>query len=134
MKKLLLVLVVVAAAGLGWTYKMKSDSRYSLADLNEIASGANKSLPVNVDAATRLDRVVAHEGVLEKQYTLVANRRSEVDVADFEKKMSEALIAESCANEQSRKLYKAGVSEWFTYLDMTGESIANVKIGQANCS
>lgn len=134
MKKLLLVLVVVAAAGLGWTYKMKSDSRYSLDDLNRIASGANKSLPMMVDAATRLDRVVAHEGVLEKQYTLVANRRSELDVSNLEKQMSEALVSQSCANEQSRKLYKAGVSEWFTYLDMNGEAIATVKIGQENCS
>jgi len=134
MKKLLLVLVVVAAAGFAWTYKMKSDSRYSLADLNGIASGANKSLPVMVDAATRLERVVAHESALEKEYTLIANRRSEVDVSSFETKMSEALVAQSCSNEQSLKLYKAGVSEWFTYLDMNGEAITTVKIGQENCS
>lgn len=134
MKKLLLVLVVIVAAGLAWTYKMKSDSRYSLDDLNGIASGANKSLPMMVDSATRLERMVAHEGVLEKQFTLVANRRAEIDVASFEKQVSESLVAQSCANKQSVTLYKAGVSEWFTYQDMNGEAIATVKIGQENCS
>jgi hypothetical protein len=134
MKKLLLVLVVVAGVGLAWTYKMKSDTRYSLAKLNDIASGANKSLPTMMDAATRLERVVAHEGALEKQYTMVANRRSEIDIPSFEKQMSAALVAESCANKQSLSLYKAGVSEWFTYLDMNGEPIATVKIGKENCA
>jgi len=134
MKKLLLVLVIVAGAGLAWTYKMKSDAGYSLAELNDIASGANKSLPAMVDAATRLDRVIAHEGVLEKQYTLVASRLPEIDTAGFETQMSAALIAESCANKQSRTLYKAGVSEWFSYQDMNGQPVATVKIGQENCS
>jgi hypothetical protein len=133
MKKLLLVLVVVAGAGLAWTYKMKSDSAYSLDDLNGIATGANKSLPAMMDEATRLDRVVAQEGVLEKQYTLVSTRRADIDTASFEKQMSESLVAQSCANEQSRKLYKAGVSEWFTYVDMNGETIATFKIGKADC-
>jgi hypothetical protein len=65
---------------------------------------------------------------------MVANRRSEIDIPSFEKQMSAALVAESCANKQSLALYKAGVSEWFTYLDMNGEPVATVKIGKENCA
>lgn len=134
MKKMLLFLSVVAASGLAWTYKMKSESRYSLEELNAIALEASKALPVMVDATTRLERVVAHDGVLEKQYTLVSARLVDVDAVSFNRQMSASLISQSCANEQSRTLYKAGVSEWFTYSDVGGNVIATFKVGRDSCS
>ncbi len=134
MKKILLVLAVVAVAGFGWTYKMKSEATYTLEELNSIASAANKALPVMVDDATRLERVVAHEGVLEKQYTLLTLRHADLNVVEFESKMFASLVTQSCANEQSRSLYSAGVSEWYTYSDMNGEIINTFKISKSSCS
>lgn len=134
MKKKLFILGIVAGTALAWTYKMKLETKYSIKELNAIALEANKTLPTMVDSMTRLERVKAHKDTLEKQYSLTTIRLADLDVTAFNKQMSGLLIGQSCANEQSRALYKAGVSEWFTYADMNGDEIATIKIDQSNCS
>jgi hypothetical protein len=108
-------------------------AQYSLKDLQGIAAGANKTLPVMVDAETRLDAVVASEGRLEKRYTLVSSQTSDALVQSLKTKLFPMLKAESCKNSQSLGLYRSGVSEAFTYSDKNGKLIATYIIGKSSC-
>ena len=134
-KKLVVVFLIVLGGGLAWTYYMKKqvDSRYSLKSLQEIAKGADASLPILVDATTRLDKVTASEKVLEKHYTLIGVQESTVDKTAFKEAMSKPLREQSCANSQSKILYQNGVSEWYTYYDENHNLLATVKVNLASC-
>jgi hypothetical protein len=134
-KKLVVVFLLVVGAGLAWTFAMKKDveSRYDLALLQDIANGANKTLPVMVDEITRLEKVSASDDLLEKHYTLVNTNVSNLNVADINNQLSKILTELSCGNAQSIKLYKNGVSEWFSYKDGNGNHITTVKINASNC-
>ena len=136
MKKILVfVFLIVLGAGLAWTYYMKKqvDSRYSLKSLQEIAKGANATLPVLVDAQTRLDKVSASEKVLEKHYTLIGVQESAVNKVTFMEAMTKALREQSCVNSQSKDLYQHGVSEWFSYSDENHNLLATIKINLSSC-
>lgn len=113
--------------------KMEVDSRYNLKSLEKIAYDANKHLPTMVDEATRLEKVVAQEKVLEKQYTLVNSGINQIDVLKFEQNISKILKEQSCVNEQSITLYNNNVTEWFTYFDKNGALIATIKVNNSSC-
>ena len=137
MKKILVaVLLIVGAFGFYRVYVMKTAIavRYPLSELKAIAIEANKNLPVMVDQLTRLDSVVAHEGILEKRYSLVSTRLSDVNVGEFTAKISPILISESCRNKQSLNLYASGISESLTYSDMEGQKISTITINKKSCS
>jgi len=135
MKKLFLLLVIIAGIGLSWTFIMKKEveSRYSLTALQRIADGANKNLPVMIDKLTRLEKVSASDNVLEKHYTFTESEISDLDLVNVKSQLSKILVEQSCANAQSTTLYKNGVSEWFTYQDRNGENIVTIKIGLNDC-
>ena len=98
MKKVLAgLLLVVVVVGLGRVYFMKAAlaSRYSLSDLQEMAAEANKSLPIMVDQATRLDTVVASEHRLEKRFTLVSTTTSSTLRTDLTAKLYPMLKSQS---------------------------------------
>ena len=137
MKKILVaVLLIVGAFGFYRVYVMKTAiaARYPLSELKAIAIEANKNLPVMVDQLTRLDSVVAHEGILEKRYSLVSTKLSDVNVGEFTAKISPILISESCRNKLSLNLYASGISESFTYSDMEGQKISTITINKKSCS
>ncbi len=137
MKKFLIALLaIVAVAGLGWVYYMKTaiSSNYSLNDLERIAVETNKSLPTMVDSQTRLDTVVASERLLEKRYTLVAAQASTELSDELATKLFPMLKAQSCQNKQSMNLYQSGVSEAFTYSDMNGKLIATLTVNRKSCN
>ncbi len=137
MKKFLIALLaIVSVAGFGWVYYMKTAiaSRYSLNDLQRIAVETNKSLPTMVDSHTRLDTVVAAEGLLEKRYTLVAAQASTALSDELATKLFPMLKAQSCQNKQSMNLYQSGVSEAFTYSDMNGKLIATLTVNKKSCN
>jgi hypothetical protein len=136
MKKVLVgLLLIVAAVGLGRVYFMKAAlaSRYSLNDLQKIAAEANKSLPIMVDQATRLDAVVASEHRLEKQFTLVATTASSTLREDLTSKLYPMLKSQSCQSSVSMNLYQSGVTEAFTYFDMNGDQIASFTVDKSAC-
>lgn len=137
MKKILLpLLVLVVGAGLAWTFYMKKEvsERYSLSELQSIADGASKTLPIMVDEITSFERVTADEKLLEKHYKLVSIEKSGLDLERFKDQMTRALIDQSCANTQSLNLFSSGVKEWSTYYDKNNEHILTVKIGSEDCA
>ncbi len=136
MKKILFgFLVVVLVVGFGRVYYMKSQlaSRYSLQDLQKIATGANKTLPVMIDQQTKLNEVVAADRLLEKRYTVVGAAASEALRNEIENKLFPLLKTQSCQNKQSMNFYNSGVAEAFTYSDMNGKHIATLRIDKSSC-
>ena len=137
MKKILLpLLVLVVGAGLAWTFYMKKEvaERYSLSELQNIAEGASKTLPIMVDEMTSFEKVTADEKLLEKHYKLVLIEKSGLDLEKFKDQMTRILIDQSCVNSQSLNLFASGVSEWSTYYDKNDEHILTVKISSKDCS
>lgn len=137
MKKIILIVfLVVLAMGVGRIYYMKKDiaGRYSQNDLEKIAIESNKSLPVMIDQQTRLEKVVALQRGLEKRYTLVSATYSEELRSQLSSKLFPVLKEQSCRNSQSLNLYRSGVEETFTYMDMNGRQIASFTVGKASCS
>jgi hypothetical protein len=86
-----------------------------------------------VDAGTRLEKITASEGVLEKHYTLIGVHESTIDKVAFQEAMTKALREQVCVNSISQKLYKNGVSEWFSYSDEDNQLLVTVKLNLASC-
>jgi hypothetical protein len=137
MKKILIgLLAIVAIVGLARFYYMKGvlAARYSLSDLQGMAAEANKTLPILVDAETRLDKVVASEHLLEKRYTLISAQASNELTDKLTSKLFPILKTQSCQNKQSMNFYQSGVSEAFTYSDMNGKPIATLTVNKSSCN
>lgn len=137
MKKVLLpLLVLVIGAGTAWTFYMEKEvaERYNLSELQGIAEGASKNLPVMVDEITSFEKVTADEKLLQKHFKLVSIEKSGLDLEKFKDQMTRLLIAQSCVNSVSLNLFASGVSEWSTYYDKNDEHILTVKINSKDCS
>lgn len=137
MKNILIgLLAIVAIAGLARFFYMKGAlaARYSLSDLHDMAEEANKTLPVMVDPQTRLDKVVASDHLLEKQYTLISAQTSSELTDKLTTTLFPILKAQSCQNKQSMNFYQSGVSEAFTYIDMNGKPIATLTVNKSSCN
>ena len=136
MKKFLLpLLILVVGVGLARTYYMKKEvaERYTLSELQGIAEGASKNLPMMVDEITSFERVTAAEKLLEKRYKLISVEKSGLDIANFRDQMTTILVDQSCKNSQSLNLFNSGVSEWSSYYDKNDELIVTVKISSESC-
>lgn len=102
--------------------------------LDRLANQINKSLPLEVDKHTRLDKVT-HETArqLTYHYTIVTLRSTDVNKADFEKAMQPELKKKLCESNEMKNLLKSGVSIAYSYRGNDVQPVGNFKYIPSDC-
>ena len=102
--------------------------------LVETASDLSRSLPLQVDAETRLDRVTAGPGRrLNYRYTLVNRARAGMDIEAFNANMQPLLRTSICGKAGMQALLKNGVTLVYDYVGSDGKLVSMIEILPWHC-
>ncbi len=102
--------------------------------LVETASDLSRSLPLEVDAETRLDSVTAGPGRrLNYRYTLVKRARASMDIESFNANMQPLLRTSICGKAGMQALLKNGVTLVYHYLGNDGKLVSMIEILPHHC-
>lgn len=94
-----------------------------------VASDMNKTLPIMVDKATRLDNTIAGPGnKFSYFFSLVEFAKADVDIEHFRQKMRPKLIAAYRSSPQMKSFRDHNVVLDYQYRDKAGEFICNLVI------
>lgn len=104
-------------------------------ELAKAVALANQQLPMQVDAATRLDRVslgLNHD--LMYHYTLVEYHAQGKNVFDIDiEGLKERVIPQACANTSSRSFLDEGITVVYRYSDNDGHEILKAFVQPNDC-
>lgn len=92
--------------------------------LQAVADEVNKTVPKQIDSATRLDRAVAGPGKT-LSYVYTVNRA----LNDADKKgLTESVSRKSLATPEMQWMYDAGVTVWYKYNDPAGKPVLEIPV------
>lgn len=142
MKRLLVVLVAVGAAIVGWSVAggvvrslRKSDADpKAVANLLRIASDLNQYTPMMVDSETEWINTGAEQGVIIYNYRLVHLDQSQVSGADLEATLSPGVVNAACTNPKTRERFlDRGVAMRYSYYDQTRHLMTSFDVTRSKC-
>lgn len=123
-------LVLVAAGATARVQELNARAEQVSAKLDEL----NRGLPRIVEEGTRLDRIEIDGDRIIYRLTLVDLTADEIDRDSMKELTQQAIATNLCADEAKRKSVKAGVTFLYTYRDRKDAPIAEIVIGEADCS
>ncbi len=102
--------------------------------LVENARDLSRSLPLQVDAETRLDSVTAGPGRrLNYRYTLINRARASIDIESFNANMQPLLRTSVCGKAGMQALLQNGVTLVYNYLASDGKLVSMIEILPHHC-
>ena len=128
-------LVLAATASMNASaQQFQSGARYDEKWLSETAANLNRSLPKEVDAETRWDRVTPGPGIgLTYSYTLIKQEAGKVDLEQFNSAMQVLLRKAVCGRAGMRELMKNGVKLAYVYRGNDGRFVSLLEVVDPRC-
>jgi len=97
--------------------------------LMEIASELNKTCPVMVDNATRLDNSIAlPNNVFQYNYTLVTMLKDSININDLKNYLEPRIVNDVRTNPAMKYIRDNKVTVNYSYKDMTGANLFNISV------
>jgi len=97
--------------------------------LMEIASELNKTCPVMVDNATRLDNSIAlPNNVFQYNYTLVTMLKDSININDLKNYLEPRIVKDVRTNPAMKYIRDNKVTVNYSYKDMAGANLFNISV------
>lgn len=138
---LVVILVIAFAGGIGKivgksateSYLAGKDNAAIDTALLHAASEINKTLPMMVDAETRLDSTTGINRTIRYNYTMVNYTVADLDGVSFEKSMKQTLINKVCTTKEMQVFVRNKVPVSFAYYDKKGKQITFITVPSSSC-
>ena len=102
--------------------------------LANVSAHLNRSVPLTLDADTRLDRVTSGPGRrLSYHYTLTSVQSKAFKRAEFQKLIREPLQAKLCSSKEMRGFLVRGVTIAYDYLGSDGNRLGAARFTASDC-
>lgn len=102
--------------------------------LENVSAHLNRSVPLTLDADTRLDRVTSGPGPrLSYHYTLTSVQSKAFKRAEFQKLIREPLQAKLCSSKEMRGFLVRGVTISYDYLGNDGHRLGAARFTASDC-
>lgn len=103
------------------------------AKLRKTSEEMNKSLPMTLDAETRLDTTLAFEKSFAYRYTLINYALEELDKDVFTAQMKPQIKNGYCHSEEMQQFVTAGVTVRYLYYGKSGKQVASIEYKPSDC-
>lgn len=103
--------------------------------LRKVSAQMNRKVPMNVDKATRLDKVSSEPGhQLIYHYTLLETSSNDIKSAEFTSQINPSLTQRVCGSSEMQVFLQNGVTLTFLYRGNDGKPLGGAKIGTPDCN
>jgi hypothetical protein len=138
---LVIILAIAFAGGIGKIVgKSATESYYAGkkeatidAALLHTASEMNKTLPMMVDAETRLDSTTGINRTIRYNYTMVNYTVADLDPAQFKQSMEPTIVNKVCTTKEMQVFVRNKVPVSFAYYDKQGKQITVITVPSSSC-
>jgi len=103
-------------------------------ELHKAANHLNASLPMMVDAETRLDSTVAIQNSFNYRYTLIHSSIEKINIDKFTEVMNTQIFNNVCTNPDMAAFVNNKTQVNYYYVDSNSKHIAKISIDTKTCS